>query len=99
MNIHTVKENLIRTITGKQDLLDSCRKTIADYDALDDQCDAWLRATITAEFLEINIAELRRILTDVEICCVKATEDSWRLNPDRSGGQFTQDEVDNAGKW
>ena len=85
MNIHKVRENLVNTIKGKQDLLDSCRKTIADYDALDDQCDAWLRATITAEFLDTNVGELRRILTDVEKCCEKATADSWIINPERMG--------------
>jgi hypothetical protein len=25
--------------------------------------------------------------------------DSWRANPDRSGGQFTQDEINNSGRW
>lgn len=29
----------------------------------------------------------------------KAAEQSWRDNPDRSGGQFTQDEIDNYGRW
>ena len=26
-------------------------------------------------------------------------EQSWRESPDRMGGQFTQDEVDNASAW
>jgi len=34
-------------------------------------------------------AELRRIRE-------KAIEDSWARNPDRSGGQFTQQEIDEA---
>ena len=32
----------------------------------------------------------------------EATKDvgqSWRLNPDRSGGQFTEDEINNHGRW
>jgi len=33
----------------------------------------------------------------------KSVEDSWALNPDRSGGQFTQDEINRGdeqfGKW
>ena len=27
------------------------------------------------------------------------SDDSWITNPDRMGGQFTQDEIDNAGAW
>lgn len=34
-------------------------------------------------------AELRRLRE-------KAIEDSWTRNPDRSGGQFTQDEIDES---
>jgi len=29
----------------------------------------------------------------------KDVEQSWRDNPDRSGGQFTQDEINRAGEW
>lgn len=29
----------------------------------------------------------------------KDVEQSWRDNPDRMGGQFTQDEIDNANRW
>ncbi len=29
----------------------------------------------------------------------QASDDSWITNPDRMGGQFTQDEIDNAGAW
>ena len=33
----------------------------------------------------------------------KSVEDGWALNPDRSGGQFTQDEINRGdeqfGKW
>jgi hypothetical protein len=35
-------------------------------------------------------AELRRLRE-------KAIEDSWSNNPDRSGGQFTQDEINGYG--
>jgi hypothetical protein len=94
MNIHTVAENLRKTIAGKERYLAEMQEnyrlsTMAEGMAL----------TATIEFLKININELKVILFDVEKCCEKATLDSWRENPDRSGGQFTQDEVDNAGKW
>ena len=29
----------------------------------------------------------------------ESVEQSWRDNPDRMGGQFTQDEIDNASAW
>jgi hypothetical protein len=88
MNIHTVAENLRNTIAGKEKYLAATRKNIADYDARDDQCDGWFVATSIANMLEINIDELKRILADVEVCCEKATADSWALYPDRSGGAF-----------
>ncbi len=56
------------------------------------------RATIVG-MLTINIDELKRILQDVEVCCEQANEASWALNPDCSGGQFTQEEIDNATRW
>ncbi len=90
MNIQTVAENLRNTIAGKEKYLADLRKKGHDQTGV---------ATTVAEFLEININELKVILFDVEKCCEKATQDSWALNPDRSGGQFTQDEIDNAGGW
>ena len=35
----------------------------------------------------------------IEQLSAKDVERSWRDNPDRMGGQFTQDEIDNAEKW
>lgn len=96
MNISTVAANLRQMIAGKQAQLERLRKLIADLDALDDQGDSWFRATVVVEFLTINIDDLKKILADIEAC---ATEQSWRDNPDRSGGQFTEDEIDRAGEW
>jgi hypothetical protein len=94
MNIHTVKENLIRTIAGKEKYLAEVIKARSLASREEDHA-----LFATQEFLKLNIAELKKILADVEVCCEKATADSWRENPDRSGGQFTQEEVDNANKW
>jgi hypothetical protein len=93
MNIQTVRDNLIKTIEGKERYLDSLRQGLkADLtDA------AYMVAQATAQMLEINIDELKRILKDVTLCCVEAVESEWIRNPDRSGGQFTQDEVDRQG--
>lgn len=84
MNIRTVAENLRRTISDKEAMLD---ELVASEKS---------GYTIIKQWLEINIAELKKILADVEACAV---EQSWRDNPDRSGGQFTQDEIDNHGRW
>ena len=59
MNIQTVAENLRNTIAGKEMLLETYRNP----SILTKQ----IRETIT-HMLEVNIAELRRILQDVEQC-------------------------------
>ena len=51
------------------------------------------------QFLEINLTELQRILQDVEQCVAKDVEQSWRDNPDRSGGQFTEEEMRSGSEW
>ena len=99
MNIQTVITNLKNTIAGKEKHLAGLQECIRGLDALDDQGDSWFRAIVTVEFLSINIDELKRILQDVEQCVAKDIEQSWRDNPDRMGGQFTQDEIDNASAW
>jgi hypothetical protein len=96
MNIQTVKTNLEKTIAGKEQMLEETIKARENND-LAQTPDSALYATIA--FLQINIAELRRILQDVEQCAKQAADDSWITNPDRSGGQFTQDEIDNANRW
>jgi hypothetical protein len=90
MNIYTVRDNLRNTIAGKEKYLAELRKKGYDQTGV---------ATAVAEFLEININELKVILFDVEQCCIEHNEMSWRLNPDRSGGAFTDDEINNAGGW
>lgn len=76
MNIYTVRDNLKKTIEGKEqylaDLQDKSNTT------------RFVRETIS-HFLEVNLQELRAILADVEVCCKQASEASWR-NDDRQGG-------------
>ena len=96
MNIHTVAENLRNTIAGKEEYLEAIQKE-RTFVGLRDGEDIALRTT--AQFLEININELKVILFDVEKCCEQAALASWEQNPDRSGGQFTQEEIDNASRW
>jgi len=98
MNLQTVITNLRRTIAGKEMMLKEYNKAVnISVDPLD--VGERMAITATVEFLEINIDELKRILADVEKCVEKDVEQSWRDNPDRMGGQFTQDEIDNASAW
>lgn len=85
MNIYKVRDNLKQTIAGKETHLEGLRQCIRDLEAIDCQDDSWFRATVTVEFLQINVDELKRILADVEVCCTKATEASW-IGVDRQGG-------------
>ena len=94
MNIHTVAANLKNTIAGKEKYLDEVRTARCIADRSED-----IALHAVQELLKVNIGELKRILGDVEKCCEKATYDSWKENPDRMGGQFTQDEIDNATRW
>jgi lantibiotic modifying enzyme len=64
MNIQTVAENLRNTIAGKEMLLE----TYKNPSVLTKQ----IRETMT-HMLEVNIAELKRILEDVEQCIEKET--------------------------
>ena len=85
--IYQIRDNLIRTIEGKEAYL-------AESRAARDRCleveGAGARAEETAlfftiEMLKENIRELSVILKDVTECCVKATEASW-IGVDRQGG-------------
>ena len=98
MNIYTIANNLRNTIAGKEQALKEYNKAL---NVQVDPLDAGERMAITAtvEFLEINIAELRRILADVDKCCDNATAYSWSLNPDRMGGAFTDEEINRSGEW
>lgn len=93
MNIQTVANNLRNTIAAKEKYLASLGSTRDMHEG------AAMAIEATRQFLEININELKVILFDVEKCIAKDVEQSWRNDPDRMGGQFSQDEIDNADKW
>jgi len=76
MNIYTVRDNLKNTIAGKEKHLAGLQECIRGLEAMDCQDDSWFRATVTAEYLAINLDELRNILADVEKCCETATANS-----------------------
>lgn len=64
MNITTLADNLRNTIAGKEELLKHVRDKMLYEDAT-----GYL---MSIKVLEINIAELKRILQDVEQCQAKA---------------------------
>jgi hypothetical protein len=100
MNIQTVATNLRATIAGKENMLLAVQQE-RTFVGLRDGEDIALKTT--AQFLKVNIDELKRILQDVEQCEPslpgEGNNDSWITNPDRSGGQFTDEEINRAGEW
>ncbi len=77
VTVYQVRDNLIKTIEGKEAYLAQMRKDIVAYNQT-------VNYTV-AKYLEVNLTELRNILNDVEKCCEKATADSW-IGVDRQGG-------------
>jgi len=70
MNIQTVAENLRRTIARKEMML----ATYENPQIGGHSVGAKAAMTATVEFLKLNIAELKRILQDVEQCIEKAED-------------------------
>lgn len=70
MSIHQVRENLIKTIEGKEQALKEYNKVLNVYI---DPVDVGERIAITAtvKYLEVNINELKRILADVELAVMQ----------------------------
>lgn len=62
MNIQTVKDNLRNTIAGKEAYLAQVRDHQKRTNNMDRESD------VIADFLTINIDELKRILADLEKC-------------------------------
>jgi len=66
MNIQTIRDNLKNTIAGKELLVGKKRQELEDGDCYSDPAhEAVIR------FLKVNIAELKRVLQDVEQCIPK----------------------------
>ena len=77
MNIYTLRDNLKTTIAGKEAYLEAFSADDHEYKII--------RETMI-EFIEINLEELRKILTDVETCCEQAKKeasDAWQRGYDQ----------------
>ena len=100
MNLQTVITNLRNTIAGKEKMLaEQWDKMAFGNPSWQGDIGKQMAMKATIEFLKINIDELNRILDDLVECQVKGIELSWRDNPDRSGGQFTDEEINRANEW
>lgn len=87
MQLTTVISNLERTIKQKQEFLNEWSANPSEI------------SEVMCDLLVININELKRILADLEKVAKKSADKSWETNPDRMGGAFTQEEIDNATAW
>lgn len=103
MNIKTIRDNLQRTIEGKQ----------AIYDQLYNEGHQDSTVHVTRSVLQLNLAELNAILEDIEkfieyyavqeqkMVALREKEimSSWRENPDRMGGCYTEEELKRTSTW
>lgn len=96
MKLETVRENLTRTIAGKEHMLDSHKRYLSGQGITGAET---IASETIVKFLEINIDELKRILTDVELCMNDAAANSWAGEVDRQGGSFTDEEIARANEW
>ena len=96
MNLTTIRDNLKNTIAGKEKFVERSQQNLDAYSGSNIGAEMALEATI--QYVQINIDELKRILEDVEKCIQADVDRSWRDNPDRMGGQFTDNEI-NGNEW
>lgn len=45
------------------------------------------------------IAEIKQLRASVKQLEAKSINDSWDRNPDRSGGQYTEEEINRSTEW
>jgi hypothetical protein len=92
MNLTTLQNNLRATIKGKEELL-------ATYNDPSFSATHRLVKEAMIQYLEVNIDELKRILTDVELCINDAAARSWDGCVDRMSGAFDDDELRGRDGW
>lgn len=78
--IYTVRDNLKKTIEGKEAYL-----ARVNEDRMSEDAHVRMMAYAILKMLEININELKVILFDVEKCCEEWNLMSWEINPERMG--------------
>ena len=78
--IYTIRDNLTKTIAGKEAYLEEVRQARSLANREEDHA-----LFATQEFLKININELKVILHDVNTACSEFNLMSWEVNPERMG--------------
>lgn len=78
--IYTIQKNLQTTIAGKVKYL-----TEVEYALTLATTGERMALVATAEFLKININELKVILNDVNTACSEFSLMTWEINPERMG--------------
>lgn len=96
MNLTTLQNNLRRTIAGKEHMLDSHKRYLRGQGITSAET---IASETIVKFLEVNIDELKRILTDVELCINDAAARSWDGCVDRMSGAFDDDELRGRDGW
>jgi hypothetical protein len=90
MNIYTLRDNLKQTIKGKKAYLEAFKTDDHEYKIVRDAM---------IEFIEVNLEELEKILTDVETYCEQAKKeagDAWQRGYDQGyNDPDFLDEIDN----
>lgn len=76
--IHTIRDNLVRTIEGKEKYLAECQLARQSEDA-----HVRMMAYSIVKMLELNIQELKVILNDVNTACSEFSLMGWQINPER----------------
>ena len=94
MKLETVQANLRNTIAGKVK-----HQVELEYALTLATTGERMALIATLEYLKVNIDELKRILTDVELCMNDAAANSWAGEVDRQGGSFTDEEIARANEW
>ena len=93
MTLDQVISNLEHTIQGKRELLSHAACYTGDS----------LVVQATQGFVEVNVAELERILQDLrKVQTAQRAEQaasSWAKNPDRMGGCYTEEEIAASRGW
>jgi len=93
MTLEQVIANLEHTIQGKRELLSHIACYTGDS----------LVIQATQGFVEVNVAELDRILQDLrKVQTAQRAEQaagSWEKNPDRMGGCYTFEEIAASRGW
>lgn len=94
MKLETVQANLRKTIAGKVK-----HQVELEYALTLSTMAEGIALNATVEYLKVNIDELKRILTDVELCMNDAAANSWAGEVARQGGSFTDEELDPNRGW